>query len=198
LAALWCSEAADVWNDHRPPFAAAKRTLYIAIRHAQVPLDFVTEGDDLKEYKVLYLADRHVGTAASKAIAAWVEAGGRLFATAGAGMLDESDRPNRVLRELLGVEETALEEAKGDPVRFEKQDLPFAKALTTLSWRTAYWQGEMDVIGVRSRVNVKGAEVTQKFADGLPAVLGRPAGKGSARSHAFLPGLSYFQPASPL
>src|SRR5262249_25167250 len=41
-------------------------------------------------------------------------------------------------------------------------------------------------------------EVTQKFADGLPAVLARSAGKGSARYHAFLPGLSYFKPAMPL
>jgi hypothetical protein len=197
VAALWCSEAGDVWHDHRAPFDAALRTLYIAIRHAQVPLDFVTEGDDLKGYKFLYLTDQHVSTAASQAIAAWVRSGGRLCATAGGGMFDEFDLPNRVLRELLGVEQTELEEVKGEPVRFEKQDLPFARALTTLSWRTAFWQGEMDVVGVRSRVNVKEAKVSQKFADGLPAILVREAGKGSATYCAFLPGLSYFKPAMP-
>jgi len=86
--------------------------LYIAIKHQQVPLDFVIEQDaldgSLKNYKVLYLADQHVSRAASKAIAEWVRQGGRLLATAGAGMLDEFDGPNTTLRELFGLEQTAL------------------------------------------------------------------------------------------
>src|SRR5262249_26469183 len=89
LAALWFSEAGDVWDDNRAPFDAAKRALYLAVRHQQIPLDVVVEGDDLKVYKVLYLADQHVSRSASKAIAEWVKGGGRLLATAGAGMFDE-------------------------------------------------------------------------------------------------------------
>src|SRR5439155_18561260 len=93
-AGLWFSEAADVWNDNRPPFGAGKRTLYIAVRHQQLPLDVVVEGDDLANYKLIYLTDRHVSRAASKRLAGWVSNGGQLFATAGAGMRDEMDRPN--------------------------------------------------------------------------------------------------------
>src|SRR5207237_2589766 len=91
-AGLWFSETADIWDDDRPPFDAAKRTLYLAIRHQQLPLDVVVEADalagELRQYKLLYLADAHVSAAASKVIANWVVAGGRLFATAGAGMFD--------------------------------------------------------------------------------------------------------------
>src|SRR5262249_15386168 len=131
--ALWFSEAADVWHNHRPPFDVAKRCLYIAIRQNQVPLDMVLEGDDLKNYKVIYLCDANVSQAGSNAIADWVKAGGRLFATAGAGMFDEFNRPNKILRELLGVDQKTLEEAK-ELIRFEKQDLLFAEPLDTVTW----------------------------------------------------------------
>src|SRR5262249_13422346 len=109
---LWFSEAADVWDDNRAPFDVAKRCLYSLLRYRDVPLDVVVEGDDLTPYKGLFLTDQHVSRAASKAIAEWVNAGGRLAATAGAGMFDEFNQPNKVLRELLDVEPKGLEEAK--------------------------------------------------------------------------------------
>jgi hypothetical protein len=186
LAAIWCSETADVWDNHRSPFDAAKRCLYIALRHQQIPLDFVVDGDDLKSYKVLYLTDANVSLAGSKAIANWVRTGGCLVATAEAGMFDEFNRPNKTLRELLGVEQTKLEEAPGDPIRFEKQDLPFAKDLSG-----------GPVVGIRSQIKLKGAESLNKFLDGMPARAGRKVGKGLAMYFSYLPGLSYFQPAFP-
>jgi hypothetical protein len=192
-AALWFSEVADVWDNYRPPLGAAKRCLYVALRQQQLPLDFVVEGDDLKAYRVLYLTDANVSRAGSRAIAAWVRGGGRLFATAGAGLLDELNRPNRTLRELLGVEPLALEEAKEPPVRLEKQDLPYARPL---SW-VRYQSEKIPVFGLRSRLKAGTAEVTATYTDGSPAVTVNRSGKGTATYCAFLPGLSYFQPALP-
>jgi hypothetical protein len=189
LAAIWCSETADVWDNHRSPFDAAKRCLYIALRHQQIPLDFVVDGDQLKYYKALFLADANVSVAGSKAISDWVKNGGRLFVTAGAGMFDEFNRPNKTLRELLGVEQTKLEEAPGEPIRFEKQDLPFAKPL-------ANW-GEVPIFGVRSQVKVRGELILDKLNDDTPALAGGKVGKGFAAYCTFLPGLSYFQSAMP-
>ncbi len=83
-----------MWDNHRSPFQCGLRTLYITIRHQQVPLDMVVDGDSLKPSKVLFLTDRNVSRAGSKAIAEWVKKGGRLVATAGAGLLDEFNRPN--------------------------------------------------------------------------------------------------------
>src|SRR5262249_12157951 len=100
---MWCSETADGWDNHRPPFDAAKRCLYAMLRQQRAALDFVVDGDDLAPYQVLFLCDANVSRTGSKAIADWVKAGGNLVATAGAGMFDEFNQPNRILRELLGV-----------------------------------------------------------------------------------------------
>lgn len=198
-AGLWFSEAADVWDDNRHPFDAAKRCLYIALRHAQIPLDVVVEGDDLKNYKALYLTDQHVSRTASHAIAAWVNAGGRLVATAGGGMFDEFNQPNKVLRNLLGVDPQGLQEAKDEtPVRFEKQDLPFARAIDQVPPQLGD-SAATAVIGLRSKFNAVGAEIRCKFvSDNSPAITAKNAGKGSAMYCGFLPGLSYFRPAVPL
>jgi hypothetical protein len=192
-AALWFSEAADAWDDARAPFGAEKRCLYLLARHVNLPFDAVVEGDDLWPYEVLFLADRHVSRAASRAIAAWVRSGGRLLATAGAGMRDEYDAPNEVLAELFGVKEEKLE-VDGEPVRLEKQDLPFEKPVDT-----ATWSGHpFPAIDVRSRITAGDAEVLGRFTDGSPAVTLREVGGGQALYCAFLPGLGYVKPAIPL
>jgi hypothetical protein len=203
VAAMWFSEAADVWDDYQHSLGAGKRSLYIAIRHQQLPLDCVLDSDDLKPYKVLYLTDRHVSRAGSKAIAEWVKSGGRLFATAGAGMFDEFNQPNKVLRELLGVDETALDHAAEDVAR-EKEHLPFAKPLDTVFWLgIGSTPPRTQVFGTRSRFKAaKDVQVTVErsgdFGDESPAVGMRKAGKGRAYYCGFLLGLSYFKPAIPL
>ena len=198
VAGLWFSEAADVWDDYQHSLGAGKRSLYVAIRHQQLPLDCVLDGDDLKPYKVLYLTDRHVSRAGSKAIAAWVRAGGRLFATAGAGMYDELNQPNKVLRELLGVNETGLDHAAEDITR-EKEHLPFARPLDTVTLKEKSRASRMPVLGARSRfTTAKGVDALASFADGSPAYVARAAGKGLVLYCGFLPGLAYFKPAIPL
>jgi hypothetical protein len=193
---LWCSEAADVWHDHKAPFDAAKRSLYLAIRQQQTPLDFVVDGDDLASYKVLYVLDAHVSRAGAKRIAAWVEAGGRLIATAGAGMFDEYNQPNEIMRKLLGVNQKQLEESK-EIIRFEKQDLPFATPIAHVNWKTDGKVTKSPAFGVRSLVTAAGAHVLSVFEDGAPAHTEAKAGKGTATYVAFLPGLTYLKPAYP-
>jgi len=195
---LWFSETADIWDDTEGSFGAAKRALYVAILHRQLPLDFVVEQDaldgTLARYKVLYLADRHVSRAASAKIAAWVQAGGKLLATAGAGMFDEYNGPNKALRELLGVEMISLEAPGDAQVGFIKQDLPFARAIDTVSWSG----GWLPVTGALTKMRAgRDATVEGTFADGSPAVVVRKAGRGETVYCGFLPGLTYFHPAIP-
>src|ERR1043166_687089 len=192
VAGLWFSETGDIWNDHRAPFDMAKRALYLAIRHLQLPLDVVVEGDELRPYRVLYLADQHVSHGASQALAKWVEAGGRLFATAGAGMFDEFNQPNSILRTLFGLDQEKLDEAK-EVLRLEKQDLPFATPIDTATWRKA----SMPVFGALARIKIRDAAVEGCFADGSSAVTVKSAGAGTATFCAFLPSLSYLKPALP-
>jgi hypothetical protein len=206
VAALWFSETGDIWNNNASPFDAAKRSLYIAVRHQQLPLDMVVDADavsgGLKPYRVLYLTDQNVSQASSKAIADWIETGGRLFATAGAGMFDEFNRPNETMRRLFGIEQQALDIGT-QPVRLEKQDLPFAKPIDQVTLTAAGHHAQIPVIDVRSRFAVRpssagGVAIAATFSDGSPAVTVRNIGKGRAIYCGFLPGLSYFKPAIPL
>jgi hypothetical protein len=191
---LWFGETGDIWGDSKGSFAAAKRALYLAIRHQQAPLDLLIEPDassaTLDSYQAIYLTDRHVDSATSARLAEWVEKGGSLFATAGAGMFDEFDRPNKTLRTLLGADETALDVPEDRKIVWIKQDLPFSEPLTTA--------GTLPVLSARSRFTpAKEASVELTFKDGTPAVVHRVAGKGSATYCGFLPGLSYFHSAIP-
>jgi len=200
-AALWFSETGDIWGDGHGSFAAAKRGLYIAIRHQQIPLDFVVEQDTLdgtlSKYKVLYLTDAHVSTAASKKIADWVKSGGTLFATAGAGMFDELNRPNKTLRSVLGVEQTKLEAPEHAQITWLKQDLPFANPITGFSDLRENVREDTPAFCVRSRTKLAGAEAEWGFSDNEPALTKHKFGKGQATYCAFLPSLTYFKPAIP-
>jgi hypothetical protein len=199
--ALWFSETGDIWRDNTPPFGAAKRGLYTAILGQQLPLDFIIDQDaadgTLDLYKILFLTDHHVRRASSEKIAKWVKRGGTLFATAGAGMYDEYDRPNLILRALLGVEPVKLERAEGAPISFIKQDLPFAKAMgevTLVDSAKAF-----PVFGVLGKVKpAPGSEIQASFSDGSAAVVANKVNKGRTVYCAFLPSLSYFKPAIPL
>jgi len=194
---IWCSEAGDVWHDRNAPFDVALRGLYLALRQQQTPVDFVLDGDDLTSLKVLYLTDAHVSRAGSKRIAAWVEAGGRLIATAGAGMFDEANQPNEALRKLLGVSQKELQHAP-ELIKFEKQELPFAEPLAYVNWKVGAEVTKTPVFGVRSLAATSGpAQVLSVFADGVPAITEAKAGKGTATYVAFLPSLTYLKPAYP-
>lgn len=194
-AGLWFSETADVWDDHAAPFDAALRALYLMIRHQQIPLDVVVDGDDLGPYQALFLTDAHVSRAGSRAIAAWVKNGGQLVATAGAGAFDELNQPNTVLLEVLGIRPQPVEKDASTVVRLEKEDLPFARVMDHVQGAGG---APSAVIGLRAPFASTSALVTGWFDDRRPAASRHMLGKGSAAYLGFLPGLAYLKPAYPL
>ncbi len=192
-AALWFSETGDIWGDNKGSFGAGKRTLYAAVIHQNIPLDFIIKGESLKDYRVLFLTDAHVSRRDSMAVAKWVKAGGRLFATAGAGMFDELNQPNTLLRNVLGVNPSALDAPENSQVEMVKQDLPFASPIDEIIGTSE----PTPVFGARSRVKVNGAKAQLKFKSGTPALTLHSHGSGQAHYAAFLPGLTYFWPGTP-
>ena len=192
-AALWFSETGDIWSDNKGSFAAGKRTLYAAIIHQDIPLDFIIKGESLNEYRVLFLTDAHVSRRDSAAIAKWVKAGGTLFATANAGMYDELNQPNTLLGNVLGVKSIALDSPENSQVEMVKQDLPFASPIDEVTGTSE----PTPVFGVRSRVKTDGAKVQLKFKSNTPALTLNAQGQGQAYYAAFLPGLTYFLPGTP-
>lgn len=203
-AGLWYSDTGDVWDAHRPPFGTNKRLLYVAIRHQQLALDVVDEEDALRGtldgYKVLYLCDSHVSDAAARALAEWVAGGGRLLATAGAGLFNQFNAPNTILRTLYGLKPGEMDAPEDSQVRYAKQDLPFARVLDRVAW-----PGVDDslpatpVIGARASFEPLDdqVEVLGVYADETPAVIRRRVGEGQVIYAGFPVGLSYFQPAIP-
>jgi hypothetical protein len=211
--ALWFSETGDIWDDNSGPFAAGRRSLYIALLHQQLPLDFVTEDDaldgTLRHYRVLYITDRHVSRKATDAIVKWVQDGGRLFATAGAGMFDEYNEPNTAFQDLLGVRWAKISEP-AEAVKYIKQDLPFAEPLKSVRWLGPNMADFSDPSRTVRRVELipafgtvaectagAGTNVVSEFEDGSAAVIEQKVGKGRVTACAILPGLSYFHSAIP-
>ncbi len=199
---IWFSEVSDIWNGNEPPYAAAKRSLYIAIKHQQLPLDVVTEADalagDLKHYRILYLADRHVSRAASEAIAKWVASGGRLFATVGAGTYDEFNQPNLTFHHLLGLDHISIDQGEDTVIRYIKQDLPYARVMDQVTWLRSNTSIQFPIFGVRSQVKPRpGALIHGVFQDGSPAIVLNNVDRGQTLYCGFMPGLSYFRPAIP-
>ena len=197
-AALWYSQTGDVWQNHRAPFGPEKRSLAVAVRHQQTPLDIVEEEDALRGtlagYSALYLTDANVSQAASRAMVDWVQKGGQLFATAGAGMLDEFNQPNTALRPLFGVLPQAITISTNPLVLFEKTDLPFCEPLDQVTMKSG---GALPVFAALGKFTANGSEVLGSFRDGSPAVVARTHGAGRALYCGFLPALTYFQPAMP-
>jgi hypothetical protein len=193
-AALWFSETGDVWTDKKSPFDVNERALYLMLRQHQIPLDVVVEGDDLSGYAALFLTDEHVSLAASRAIASWVQRGGQLVATAGAGTRDEFDRPNAILPRLFGIEPAPYEKDTQHPIRWEKQDMAYASAMDHVGTDGGK---SIAVLSLRAPFQSRGATVTGHFDDGRPAMTSRRVGAGTARYLGFFPALSYLQPAYP-
>ena len=225
--ALYFSTAADAWEgDHTTPciysnggptdvrcrvFKAAKRALYIALRHQHLSVDVINEADVsakpgkpavLGRYKTLYIADPHVSSAATEAIAAWVSRGGTLYATASAGMYDEANAVNTAMMGLLGLTAAPVVEF-GPPLAMLKRDLPTAQPLDRVTLHTAggvpisYEVFGAVVRPTNASVGVNATVVARYSSDLTPAATVHPVGDGHAVFIGHLPTISYFKPALP-
>jgi hypothetical protein len=111
-AAMLFSATADIYQEGYGTSGAAKRALFLAIKHAGIALDVVIEEDlALKsslavtaQYSVIYITDRRITTQAGAALATWVAAGGIVFSAVGGAMTNETDQPNLPVMHMLGVE----------------------------------------------------------------------------------------------
>ncbi|MCC6174606.1 MAG: hypothetical protein IT305_04805 [Chloroflexi bacterium] len=176
-----------------------RKCLWTALRHAQVPVDFVTEDDlangSAARYRVLYLAGDHLSTAAAQGLAAWVQAGGTLISTAGGGLMNDYGEPLPTLLPVFGVREQTLE--KRTTFIRPRIELPRLRPLDTLTVRPSFETGgplSVPVLAFRQRMApASGAEVIATFSDGAPAAVRNRSGKGTAILWGALLGLAYVQ-----
>ncbi len=194
------STCSDIWtvgvNDL---YGHDRMHSYLALIHAQVPVDFLSEDDvaagGLQPYKALYVFGPNLRRAAAGPIADWVKAGGVLYLAGGAAVADEYNRPVRPLDDALALTREAPQ--------------PLSTHLGAGRYLLGCKpQGEvrfaagpadpMAVIGVRQPITMAPSErVVVQARDGQGATMAArvEAGRGTVFVAGFLPGLSYIRSA---
>jgi hypothetical protein len=109
---LLYSESADIWLSSVGNFGSALRSVFIAFRHAEIPVQVLTEDDcasgRLYHTDLLVVTVPNVAEKAAVEIEGWVKQGGTVLATASGGLLDEYNSSATTMASLLGVEQSGV------------------------------------------------------------------------------------------
>ena len=171
-------------------YMAEVADLYLALQHANIPVDFIEEEDlspsGLAPYRVVYVTEPDIPAEFQKELAAWVEGGGTLMAISNAGAMDRYDEPSTVFAGLRGAH---------NPER-ARVLIPHLGAVNALG-KVQAGSAEAPAWGPRDALAgpVKG-DVVAHFEDGSPAIVHRASGKGTVVHFTWLPGLSYVKSSS--
>jgi len=201
--AMLLSESSELWYGTNI-FNSEKQHIWMALKGAQVPVNFVIEEDVidgyLDDYKVLYIADPCINEKASAALVEWVKNGGQLFAVAGAGTQNEFAQANATMMKLYGINPKKLElEDLGDEVAFfGKEHLPWLDPMDHV--KLSFFKKLPVMIGQQKFELAKPETFYSdivKFKSGGPAMVTRQVGKGTVTYAGFFPGMAYVKPAIP-
>ncbi len=174
-----------------------RKALWLALRHAHLPVDLITDEDVAAgippRFKVLYVVGQEMMSAAAPRLRRWVEDGGTLVAVGGAGLLDQYRETQAAMLDLYGLSDAKLE--RSTRTISPSRDLPGAEPLDTLTFDAAH--GGLRLPAYISRHVLTPASntiVTARFANGDPAAVERRLGRGRVMLIGSLPGLAYLQP----
>jgi len=196
VAILYASST-DIWTlGKNYAYGFDRMFTWLALTHAQIPVDFLSEqgveGNGLDGYRVCYLSGPNLTRECAATLRAWVERGGTLVLTAGAGERDEYNRPLTLLEDLMPAGRGEVEELQ--PYLNSGAYLHLLKSQDTVT--TTKDQTPLAVLSVKQTLTTKeGSQVLGTFQDGSPAFLSWKKGTGTVYCAGFLPGLAYMQPA---
>lgn len=179
-----------------------RKSLYYALRHAQVPVDFLTEDDIIdglaRDYATIYVFQQYLSTKGVKALADWTEAGGTLVALCGGGFLDEFQQPDPLAGALYGVGGQSIWKDPALPMVLAKLDLPPYVPVDTVTWDARGQTVKAGVIGWKQSLTPSDGKIIGTFGDGQPAVVEKAQGKGRAVLFGWFPGMAYLKSGLPL
>jgi hypothetical protein len=188
-----------------------RKAIYYALRHAQVPVDMLSEDDVIdglaKDYDVIYVCQQWMHSKCLAALQKWVEGGGTVVALGGGGFMDEFNRPNPQANAFYGIKSQQL---TTDPELVSKyllvenkpfltkQDLPLYVPIDTVKWTGKAPIQDVPVIVWKQRLAAGDGQVLGTFKDGSPAVVRKAHGRGQAVLFGFLPGQAYLKSGLPV
>jgi hypothetical protein len=154
-----------------------RKALYFALRHAQVPVDFLSEDDVIegraRDYKVIYVTQQYLHSRCIAALQKWVEAGGTLVAFCGGGFRDEFQRDNPAAVHLYGARSGPIQvdpalvprylQGNANAPFFAKQDLPRYEP-----WDYAAWNGTL--LGAKPPATPPGQEEGNRHIEKVPVI----------------------------
>lgn len=200
-----------------------RKAIYYALRHAQVPVDFLSEDDVIegraKGYSLIYVTQQNLHSKCVNALQQWCEGGGTVVALCGGGLSDEFQKENPAAAKLYGASGKITTDPnlitkyirKENTPFFAKHDLPRYEPIDAVQWNFAGLPKQdpapnpspnhvfnVPVMIWKQPLTVTDGTVIGKFKDGTPAVVRKTHGKGRAVLFGFLPGQAYLKGALPL
>lgn len=191
------STTSDIWTVGQSDLYGHDRMhSYVALTHAQVPVDVLSEEEvaagALTGYRAAYLFGPNLHSSAAGPIAEWVRAGGSLYLGAGAAVADEYNRPARPLDGALGL-------SRGEPEVVQNHLGPGRNLLNLVPQGTvSFAEGEMEVLGVRQPITAEPSAAVSlacRAGDGSALHARVTAGQGTVFVAGFMPGLGYIHRA---
>lgn len=193
--AILYSSCSDAWTMNRnQSFGFNRMHTWMALAHAQIPVDFVAERQvergDLKNYKVCYVSGPNLTCAAALKLSQWVAAGGVLYLSAGAASHDEFNRPLETIESQLPANRGPLETLQPFLNSGSYVHILEAKDAVVVDGKM------LEVLSVRQHQAPRAwGEVLARFQDNAPAIVRGQAGAGVIYTSSFLPALDYIKQA---
>lgn len=168
-----------------------QQMLYLALRHAQVGVELITEDDivdiGLDKFDVVYFAGEWIDHRVVPLLDQWVQDGGVLYATAGLGHLNEFNEPDPAMLNLLGLDR--VETDKDLYVIRTLLELPLVEPIDTINLSGI----KIPAVGMRQKLYQNDATVLATWNDGSAAATIRTHGKGKAIAVGTLAGNTYMK-----
>ena len=197
-----------------------RKALYYGLRHAQAPVDFLSEDDVIdgraNDYSLIYVTQQYLHSKAVDALRNWCESGGTVVAMCGGGFLNEFQKENPAAAKLYGANGTKIDTdpnlvskylLKENVPFLAKHDLPRYEPMDIVNWNLPGLPKDdkgkanpspshvfnVPVIVWKQPLKVDDATAIGTFKDGSPAVVKKAHGKGRAILFGFLPGQAYLK-----
>lgn len=200
-----------------------RKALYYALRHAQIPVDFLSEDDVIdgraKDYKLIYVTQQHVHSKCLDALQKWCEAGGTVVAAAGGGYFNEFQKENPAAAKFYGATGSKITTdpnlvakylLKDNQPFLSKHDLPRYEPLDSVEWCLRGLPKmpspnpipehifNVPVIAWKQPLTVTDGTMIGKFKDGTAAVVAKRHGQGRTVLFGFMPGQAYLKSGLPV